>query len=213
MRKHAVNKITAALLAGVMVMSLAGCGGKQKSAAVGADGKVDTSKHEVINMLVLGDKPSNGRCEAMLEKLNAVLKEKVNAELKLTYVEWADWQTQYNVQLLSGDKSLDIITTATDWLYAWENTQKGAFMPLSEDLLKVYAPKTYEQVSSMDDWKYCKYQDQIYFIPEDHYTQYTNHGLFYRGDWAKNQELRMVISKNLSRSVLISSGSRIIRRE
>ena len=185
MRKHAVKKITAALLAGVMVMSLAGCGGKQKSAAVGADGKVDTSKHEVINMLVLGDKPSNGRCEAMLEKLNAVLKEKVNAELKLTYVEWADWQTQYNVQLLSGDKSLDIITTATDWLYAWENTQKGAFMPLSEDLLKAYAPKTYEQVSSMDDWKYCKYQDQIYFIPEDHYTQYTNHGLFYRGDWAK----------------------------
>lgn len=185
MRKRSVKKVAAVLLAGVMATCLAGCTGKAESSAAGADGKADTSKHEVINMLVLGDKPSNGRCEAMLEKLNGILNEKVNAELKLTYIEWADWQTQYNVQLLSGDKSLDIITTATDWLYAWENAQKGAFMPLSEDLLKTYAPKTYEQVSSMDDWKYCKYQDQIYFIPEDYYTQYTNHGLFYRADWAK----------------------------
>ncbi len=185
MRKHGGKKFAAVLLAGIMVFGLAACGGKKESSAPGVAGTANTSKHEVVTMLVLGNKPSNGRCEAMLEKLNVILKEKVNAELKLTYVEWADWQTQYNVQLLSGDKSLDIITTATDWLYAWENTQKGAFMPLSEEMLKTYAPKTYEQVSSMDDWKYCKYQDQIYFIPEDHYTQYTNHGLFYRGDWAK----------------------------
>ncbi len=155
MRKHAGKKFAAVFLAGIMAFSLAACGGKKESSAPGADGTVNTSKHEVVTMLVLGNKPSNGRCEAMLEKLNVILKEKVNAELKLTYVEWADWQTQYNVQLLSGDKSLDIITTATDWLYAWENTQKGAFMPLSEKMLKTYAPKTYEQVSSMDDWKYC----------------------------------------------------------
>lgn len=149
-----------------------------------AGGDIDTSKHEKIKMLVLGNKPTNGRLEAMMVKLNEALTEKVNAELELSYIEWADWQTQYNMQLLSGDTSLDIITTATDWLYAWENTQKGAFMPLSEDMLKTYAPKTYEQVAALDDWKYCKYNGEIYFIPEDNYTQYTNHGLFYRGDWA-----------------------------
>ena len=140
-------------------------------------------------MLVLGDKPTNGRLEAMLEQLNKALTEKANAELKLTYVEWADWQTQYNVQLLSGDDSLDIITTATDWLYAWENTQKGAFMPLSEEMLKTYAPKTYEQVNAKGNWDICKYDNEIYLIPEDYYTQYTNHGLFYRGDWAKEAGL------------------------
>ncbi len=181
--KAALTVILSVVIAG----SLAGCGGKSSAKNVTAlkeDGSIDTSSHEVITMLVLGNKPTNGRCEAMLKELNKVLTEKVNAELKLTYVEWADWQTQYNVQLLSGDRSLDIITTGTDWLYAWENTQKGAFLSLSEDMLKTFAPKTWEQVNASGDWDICKYNDEIYFIPEDHYTQYTNHGMFYRGDWA-----------------------------
>ncbi|SHJ97018.1 extracellular solute-binding protein [Anaerocolumna jejuensis DSM 15929] len=209
MRKKSMTKrIMAMILSVIMVLSLAGCsGGGNKNNSDNAsttnqgksdtgskdngskDSAVDTSKHEVINFLVLGNKPTNGRLEAMLKELNKILTEKVNAELQLTYVEWADWQTQYNVQLLSGDTSLDIITTATDWLYAWENTQKGAFLPLSDDMLKTYAPKTYEQVSADGDWDICKYNGEVYFIPEDHYTQYTNHGMFYRGDWAKEAGL------------------------
>ncbi|WMJ87049.1 extracellular solute-binding protein [Anaerocolumna sp. MB42-C2] len=201
-KKNMAKRILAIVLAAITATGLVGCGGnsntKNASTSVkntgsdsgGKEGNgIDTSSHEVITMLALGDKPTNGRLEAMLEQLNKALTKKVNAELKLTFVEWADWQTQYNVQLLSGDDSLDIITTATDWLYAWENTQKGAFMPLSEDMLKTYAPKTYEQVNAKDDWDICKYNNEIYFIPEDHYTQYTNHGMFYRGDWAKEAGL------------------------
>jgi hypothetical protein len=204
MRKKGMTKrIMALILSVIMLLSLAGCSGggnknntdnstttNQGNSDTGSkDTGIDTSKHEVINFLVLGNKPTNGRLEAMLKELNKILTEKVNAELQLTYVEWADWQTQYNVQLLSGDTSLDIITTATDWLYAWENTQKGAFLPLSDDMLKTYAPKTYAQVSADNDWDICKYNGEVYFIPEDHYTQYTNHGMFYRGDWAKEAGL------------------------
>lgn len=204
MRKKGMTKrIMALILSVIMLLSLAGCSGggnknntdnstttNQGNSDTGSkDTGIDTSKHEVINFLVLGNKPTNGRLEAMLKELNKILTEKVNAELQLTYVEWADWQTQYNVQLLSGDTSLDIITTATDWLYAWENTQKGAFLPLSDDMLKTYAPKTYAQVSADNDWDICKYKGEVYFIPEDHYTQYTNHGMFYRGDWAKEAGL------------------------
>lgn len=76
-----------------------------------------------ITMLVLGDKPTNGRLEKMLAKLNGLLTEKANATLELFYIEWADWQTQYNVQLLSGDPKIDLITTATDWLFGYENAQ------------------------------------------------------------------------------------------
>ena len=140
MRKNTTVKRTLALtMAVLMGASLAGCGSKSEGASskVKEDGTIDTSSHEVINMLVLGNKPSNGRCEEMLKELNKVLTDKVNAELELTYVEWADWQTQYNTQLLSGDASLDIITTATDWLYGWENAQKGAFLPLTDDMLKL----------------------------------------------------------------------------
>lgn len=188
-KKNFLKRSIAVLLASVLTFSLAACGGSKgggkDTSEVLEDGTIDTSSHEVVKMLVLGNKPTNGRLEAMLKNLNEVLTEKVNAELELTYVEWTDWQTQYNVQLLSGDTSLDIITTATDWLYGWENTQKGAFMPLSEDMLKTYAPKTYAQVTEDDDWGITKYKDEIYFIPEDNYTQYTNQGLMYRGDWAK----------------------------
>ena len=84
--------------------------------------------------------------EAMLEKLNELLVAKANAKLDMFFVEWADWQTQYNIQLLSGDDNVDLIGTATDWLYAWENAEKGAFLPLSEDMLKKDAPKTWAQV-------------------------------------------------------------------
>ncbi len=63
-----------------------------------------------ITMLVLGDKPTNGHLEAMLDKLNERLIEQANATLDLYYIEWADWQTQYNVQLLSGDDNVDLIT-------------------------------------------------------------------------------------------------------
>jgi putative aldouronate transport system substrate-binding protein len=139
-----------------------------------------------VTMLVLGDKPTNGRYQKMLAKLNPILTKKANATLDLYYVEWADWQTQYNVQLLSGDSKIDLITTATDWLFGWENAQKGAFYALDEDILKTNAPKTWEQVNKKGDWELCKLPDgKIYFMPEDNYTQWTNHGYFYRGDWAK----------------------------
>jgi ABC-type glycerol-3-phosphate transport system substrate-binding protein len=139
-----------------------------------------------ITMLTMGNKPTNGRLEAMLEKLNELLVAKVNAKLDLFYIEWADWQTQYNVQLLSGDDNVDLVATATDWLYAWENAEKGAFLPLSEEMLKANAPKTWAQVEADGHWDLTKLADgKIYFAPEDNYTQYTNHGFFYRGDWAK----------------------------
>ena len=126
MRKRVTGKKAVALvMASLMIASMAGCGssGSESSGSgntsVKEDGSIDTSKHEVINMLVLGNKPTNGRLEAMLDKLNPILTEKVNAELEFTYIEWTDWQTQYNLKLLSGDSRLDLICTATDWLYGW----------------------------------------------------------------------------------------------
>lgn len=184
-RKRAV----ALTMASMMAVGMVGCGSKEEESAsktsTTEDGKVDTSEHEVINMLVLGDKPSNGRIEAMLEPLNEILNEKVNAELNMEYLGWTDYQTQYNLKLLSGDGSLDLICTATDWLPGWENVIKGAFMPLSEEMLQTYAPQTWKQVEEDGDWDICKYEGDIYFMPEDNFKQYTNHGMFYRGDWAK----------------------------
>ena len=176
MGRRFVRTATAALAAVGLVIGTAACTGPEDT-----DGGDPTN----ITMLVLGDKPTNGHLEAMLEKLNERLIEEANATLDLYYIEWADWQTQYNVQLLSGDDNVDLITTATDWLYAWENAEKGAFLPLSEEMLQEHAPKTWAQVDEDGHWDLTKLADEeIYFIPEDNFTQYTNHGFMYRGDWA-----------------------------
>ncbi|GAA4783614.1 MULTISPECIES: extracellular solute-binding protein [Microbacterium] len=179
MRRTTIRAGAGLLAVGTAVGMLAGC------TASGSGDAGDGGEPTEITMLVLGDKPTNGRLEAMLEKLNERLVEQANATLDLYYVEWADWQTQYNVQLLSGDTNVDLITTATDWLFAWENAEKGAFLPLSEEMLQEYAPETWAQVDADGHWDLTKLDDgQIYFIPEDNFTQWTNHGFFYRGDWA-----------------------------
>ncbi|WP_454857913.1 extracellular solute-binding protein [Promicromonospora soli] len=144
MRKPLARAGAAALALAMSMTALAAC----------SPGSAEESgEPTTITMLVLGDKPTNGHLEAMLEKLNVRLEEEANANLDLFYVEWADWQTQYNTQLLSGDDSIDLITTATDWLFAWENAEKGAFLPLSEEMLQENAPRTWEQVDAEGHWE------------------------------------------------------------
>ena len=96
-----------------------------------ADSTIDTSEHVVITYLVTGDIPTN-RTEEVLAKINEKLTEKVNAELKIRWIEWTDWTTKYNLALATQSGDIDLIGTATDWLNAWPNIQKGAFLPLSE---------------------------------------------------------------------------------
>ena len=143
---------------------------------------IDTSEHVVITYLVTGDIPTN-RTDEVLGKINEILTEKVNAELQFRWIEWTNWQTNYNLALATQSGDIDLIGTATDWLDAWPNSQKGAFLPLSEEMLQTYAPQTYAQVPA-EDWELCKYNGDIYLIPEDNYAQWTNHGFMYRGDWA-----------------------------
>lgn len=154
--------------------------------------QVDTSEPVVITYLVTGDIPTNKTNET-LEILNQKLKEKVNATLALEWIEWTDWTTKYNLALATQDGSIDLVGTATDWLNAWPNIQKGAFLPLSEEMLKTYAPKTWASVPQ-ENWELCKYNDQIYLMPEDHFAQWTNHGFMYRGDWAKEAGLENYVT-------------------
>ena len=74
------RKILATLLVGAIALSLAGCGGStsktsgKATTTVKADGTIDTSEHVKVKFIVLGDKPTNGRLEATMEKVNEKLK-------------------------------------------------------------------------------------------------------------------------------------------
>ncbi|MDR0525574.1 MAG: ABC transporter substrate-binding protein [Spirochaetaceae bacterium] len=145
-----------------------------------------------ISMLLLGDRPTNGRLEKILaEKINPRIRELAGAELSLRYIPWSDWQNQYQLAMASGDSSLDLVITATDWLFAWEITRKGGFLGLTDEMLQTHAPVTWKAVSPAH-WDVCRVDGKIYFIPEDQYTQYTNHGAFWRGDWAREAGLSQI---------------------
>ncbi len=194
------RKLLSIIISVVMVISLAACGGSgdtsststsgsestETSNASGSEdggGAIDTSEHVTITYMITGNKPTNGRNEEMFEKLNAILTEKANAELEIYWIEWTDYLTNYNLTLASNDGSIDLVGTATDWLDAWPNAKRGAFLPLSEELLSTYAPQTFAQVTA-DHWDMSKLDGEIYMIPEDNFDQWINHGFIYREDWA-----------------------------
>ncbi|MGO4108490.1 DUF3502 domain-containing protein [Paenibacillus sp. YAF4_2] len=152
------------------------------STNTGGDTAIDTSKFVKIKYLVLGNKPTNGQFDKVMAEVNKLMKEKINAELEWQWIEWTDWQTKYNLALASGEP-IDLITIGTDWLDTWGNAQRGAFMNI-DDLLPKYAPQTWNSVPE-DAWAQSKYNGKIVLIPENAYTQWVNHGFFYRGDWAK----------------------------
>jgi len=194
-----VKKVFLLMTALVMVFTLAACSGAKKDNGskdgntgsgkdagaevdTGSDKAIDTSKLVKISYVVLGDKPKNGQFEKVLDKINEKMKAKINVQLEWKWVEWADWQTKYNLLLASGEP-VDLITIGTDWLDTWGNAQRGAFLPL-DGLLEKYAPETFNSIPK-EDWAESKNDGKIVLIPENDYTQWVNHGFFYRGDWAK----------------------------
>ena len=213
------KRVLALFLATTMVTGLAACGGtadtaattgsdaaKEESAASSDAGgeeaaasgdawdawsDIDTSEHVVINYMTTGDKPSGEALttlDAAMAELNDILTEKINAELQIYFISWTDYLSNYNLTLAQMDGSVDLVGTASDWLDAWPNAKNGAFLELSEEMLQTYAPKTWASVSP-EHWEMCKYDDEIYLIPEDNYAQWTNHGFIYRLDWAKEAGL------------------------
>lgn len=182
--KKLVKRLSLILTCTAMIASLCSCGGKK-----GVNWEDDFSEHVVIKYMTTGNKPSNDATEKMLEKLNAILTEKVNAELEIYYIPWTNYLTNYNLTLAQMDGTVDLVGTASDWLDAWKNSKNGAFLELPEEALKKYAPKTWESVSA-EHWEMCKYNGEIYLMPEDNYAQWINHGFMYRNDWAREAGLK-----------------------
>ena len=141
-----------------------------------------------VNYMVTGDVPVNKTMTVGLPAINELLKEKANAELTVRWIEWTDYLSVYNLALASQNGDLDLVGTATTWLDAWPNIQRGAFYAMSPEFIQTNAPQTWAQVPSAH-WDECKYDGTIYLFPEDNYAQWINHGWMYRGDWAREAGL------------------------
>ncbi len=142
----------------------------------------DSSPTTIVYMTI-GDKPTNGKTEEIIEQLNEILIERLNARLDVYYIPWTDYLNKYNYVLNDENTKVDLVGTSTDWLDAWPNVTKGNFYPLTKEMLSTYCADTFACVSD-EEWEACTYNDNIYLIPENEFSQWTNHGFIYRGDWA-----------------------------
>ena len=141
------KKTLAVLLAVSMTAGLAACGGgdsaptadtgsgsaaddaadRDAAAAEDAMSDADTSEHVVITYMTTGDAPSGDALNTyndMMEKLNAILTEKVNAELETYFISWTDYLANYNLTLAQMDGSVDLVGTSSDWLDSWPRTAR-----------------------------------------------------------------------------------------
>jgi putative aldouronate transport system substrate-binding protein len=99
---------------------------------------VDMSKEIKIVGYLLGEE--NIGFQNVMKKINEKLKKDVNATMEIRFIGWGDLSSKYPLILASGD--LDWIYTAP-WCYYGQEAQKGAFMPLTEDMVRQNMPLHY----------------------------------------------------------------------
>lgn len=146
---------------------------------------IDTSKFVELKFLVPGDPPQGNYIDTVAEEWNKIFKEKLNCTVTLEFLGWTEWETKYSMMLLSGD-NLDLVTSGA-WMQIWDNAAKGAYMNIG-DLLPVYAPNIWSS-RPREEWEFAKYNNEIFFVPQTDYSQYTDRGFEYRVDWAEQAGL------------------------
>jgi putative aldouronate transport system substrate-binding protein len=168
------TRVLILVLSVVATFSLMAAGSQEASA------QGDLSEFVDVNYIMMGNVPTNGQLEIVQAEWNQILKDRLNASMTISWVEWADWLTKYNLLMATGE-DIDLVTSG-DWLDIWPNAARGAFLALN-DLIPKFAPRTWAEITP-EQWDMCRYDGEIIAFPEESYTQWVNHGIYYRGDWA-----------------------------
>ncbi|MBM7563659.1 ABC transporter substrate-binding protein [Paenibacillus sacheonensis] len=161
------SKIATALLTVAFVSSLAltGCGnsnnGNNGNAANAAEletGNANANAAQTENEAPADDKPALDPVElsiyypgteqkdvaAVEEEMNKLLKDKINATVKINAVDWGNWSQKINLMVASGEP-FDLLFTA-GWDNFSGNVAKGAFLDVTS-LIDQYAPETKAQMN------------------------------------------------------------------
>lgn len=141
----------------------------------------DNSERVDLIIYELGDAPAD--LDMVVEKINEILLEKVNATLEFQFSTWTDWQQKYNMQLTTG--GVDLIYTA-NWAEYGKLASSGAFVPL-DGLLDTVSPGVRELLGD-DALNQCRVGGELYTIPCN-YLEYTCNGILYREDLRKKYDL------------------------
>jgi len=120
----------------------------------------DVSEPVDLVLYYVGDK--YGDEEMIFEAINEVIKEKVNATITFKALSMSDYATNYSL-LLAGGEPIDLIYTSA-WCFYNEEAGKGAFLEITEEMLKQYMPQTYE-TQDKATFEQGKIDGVLYYVP------------------------------------------------
>ena len=185
-----LKKVLASILgAALLATSLSGCGSSASTTNIGdeetpkaasAEAAKENLKHEDLTLYLVGDKPD--QFDDIYVKVNEILGEKLNTTLKVEWLNWGEHDTKYPLLFSSGE-DFDLIFTATTWCHFEETVSMGGFLPISEDMLKTYAPDAYE-IMPQEAWDQATIDGKIYMLPSN-FVEVTPEVVALRGDYLK----------------------------
>jgi len=125
---------------------------------------------------LLGDKPKD--TELVYDKINKLLKEDINATIKVNFLSWSDWQQKYPLLFAAGE-NFDLVYTA-NWAQYNQQVSKGAFLEITKNMLEDYAPNTAKTIYK-EAWEQAKVKGKVYMLPMN-YKEVQGQVNMYRGD-------------------------------
>lgn len=140
-----------------------------------------------LKMTLVGDTVPD--YDMMLEELNELMAEDINASLSVNFTTWVDWQTKMRLMLASGER-FDLIHMAPWGIYT-EQAQAGNLQDLSE-LGPEYAPETWASYSDAV-LKQATVNDGIYMLPF-RFTEPSGSGYIFRRDLVEEYGIADVTS-------------------
>jgi len=145
--------------------------------------KPDISQEVKLRMYLLSDKPVDA--DLVYAEVNKKLKQDINATVEVNFISWAEEPTKYQLIFASGE-DFDLVYTA-NWEYYNQMAVKGAFMAITEDMLKKYAPMTWDEVPA-GAWEQTKVNGNVYMVPFTK-KEYNTYIALIRGDLREKYNL------------------------
>jgi len=183
MKKTKSLRVLSTLVAVIMILGLllAGCGTKETASssttttqttqetqasqsAQTAETTQESETKEFVTISWYMRKPIDNMKdqEAVEAEANKIIKEKINAELKFTFIDAASWEEKMKMMSAAGE-AYDLAFTSS-WTNRLDlNVQRGAFLALDE-LIEKYGQNIKSKVDPRA-WKAVTYNGEIMAIP------------------------------------------------
>lgn len=146
-------------------------------------GAVDTSQPVTMKMIFVGPKPVD--YDQVFGEINKKLKEKINATLEAEFLDWSDWAQKYPLKLAANEE-FDLIYAA-NWAGYNDQSLKGGFLELTNEMLEKYAPMTWKAMPEVA-WGQAKVNGKLYMVPQNR-GETVEKLILYREDLRKKYNL------------------------